>query len=431
MQPPTMGIITDFLQPDRIEGALAYARSQGLNITPYHAVPPGGFPPDPDDDGFLFMVGERPDLYARVRAMGRPVVTTDCMDDCPWVASDDLACGAAAAAEFAGIGLRVVSASPGCATPAERRALQGFRDEAHRRGLHFHSLPPWPDHPAAASPARRMAHAIAALPRPCGVFLHRATSAISLTKALSAAALRIPDDVALIVTGTEPEGLCEFAPVPLSAVTPDHWRIGFESARLLHGILSGHRPAEPTRRVPPVGIHRRLSSEARHCGDPFVGQALRLIAAPHGATLRIKELMESLSLGRRALEQRFRRATGTTLHRALTDRRMDAARELLANPAASLESIARRCGFSSLAYFTTAFHRAVGVTPMAWRQKHAAAHHQAAASIINNPASAAAMPAPPSIQRGLTTPPDFAPLQFHTTETPSTISNSIAPKPAR
>lgn len=276
-----------------------------------------------------------------------------------------------------------------------------------------------------------MAHAIAALPRPSGVFLPSATSAISLTKALAAAALRIPDDVVLVVTGTEPERLCRFAPVPLSAVTPDHWRIGFESARLLHRILTGQRAAELTRLVPPIGMHRSQSSDARPCSDPFVGKALHLIAAPHGATLRIKELMESLPLGRRALEQRFRRATGTTLHRALTDRRMDAARELLANPAASLESIARRCGFSSPAYFTTAFHRGVGITPMAWRQKHAAVHHQAAASIMNNPASAAAMPAPLAIQPGLTAPPDFAPLQFQTTETPSTMSHSIAAKPPR
>ena len=431
MQLPSMGIIADFLQPALIEGAVAYARSHGLSITPYCAMLPGDFPDHPEHDGFLLMVGERSDLSARVSTIRRPIVATARVEVCPWVASDNLACGAAAAAEFADIGLRVVSASTNCTTLTEQLALQGFRNEAHQRGLHFHSLPPWPDHPTSASSARRMAHAVAALPQPCGVFLHKATSAILLTRALATTALRIPEDVALIVTGTDPEHLCKFAPVPLSAVTPDHWRIGFDSARMLHGILTGHRPAELTRLVPPVGIHRRQSSQASACADPFVGQALRLIAAPHGASLRVQELMQSLSLGRRALEQRFRRVTGTTLHRALTDRRMDTARELLANPAASLDSIARRCGFSSLAYFTTAFHRAVGITPMAWRQKHAAAHHQAAASIMNNPASAAAMPAPPSIQRGLTTPPDFAPLQFHTTEAHSTISDSIAPKPAR
>jgi AraC-like DNA-binding protein len=73
-------------------------------------------------------------------------------------------------------------------------------------------------------------------------------------------------------------------------------------------------------------------------------------------------------VARRTLEIRFRAATGRTLHYAITEQRIAAASSLLRDQGLSLKSIAQRCGFSSAAYFITAFRRATGSTPTAWRR---------------------------------------------------------------
>ncbi len=64
----------------------------------------------------------------------------------------------------------------------------------------------------------------------------------------------------------------------------------------------------------------------------------------------------------------FRAATGTTPHGYLTRRRIEKAKALIAEGPIPLAEIACLCGFSSQAYFTTWFKRAVGTTPGAYRE---------------------------------------------------------------
>jgi AraC family transcriptional regulator len=59
----------------------------------------------------------------------------------------------------------------------------------------------------------------------------------------------------------------------------------------------------------------------------------------------------------------FHHATGLSPHRYVTDRRIEAAKELLAADGASLAQVALATGFGSQANFTRAFRRTTGLTP--------------------------------------------------------------------
>jgi AraC-like DNA-binding protein len=76
-------------------------------------------------------------------------------------------------------------------------------------------------------------------------------------------------------------------------------------------------------------------------------------------------------VARRSLEVRFKRETGLSLHEALTTRRIEAAKRLLAASTDGIAVIAEACGFSSVHYFTTVFKRVAGATPGTWRNAHA------------------------------------------------------------
>lgn len=66
----------------------------------------------------------------------------------------------------------------------------------------------------------------------------------------------------------------------------------------------------------------------------------------------------------------FRRATGTSPHGYLLQRRVERAKALLRDSSRPLVDIALSVGFGTQPHFTTVFKRFVGQTPHRWRQSH-------------------------------------------------------------
>ncbi len=64
----------------------------------------------------------------------------------------------------------------------------------------------------------------------------------------------------------------------------------------------------------------------------------------------------------------FAQATGSTPHRWILERRLDAVRERLAEGTQSLAHIARECGLAGASHLSSSFRRRFGVTPSAFRQ---------------------------------------------------------------
>jgi AraC family transcriptional regulator len=90
---------------------------------------------------------------------------------------------------------------------------------------------------------------------------------------------------------------------------------------------------------------------------------------PHG-DVRLGTLAGLVAMSPRHFLRAFRRATGTTPHRYVLDRRLDYACDLLRGSDTPVSDIARRCGFCSAAHFATLFHRYRGCTPSEFRRLH-------------------------------------------------------------
>jgi AraC-like DNA-binding protein len=90
--------------------------------------------------------------------------------------------------------------------------------------------------------------------------------------------------------------------------------------------------------------------------------------------LTVTDLARAAGLSPAHFSRLFRDAFGVTPHGYLLTRRLERAAALLR---ATDHSVARICvevGFSSLGSFTTSFTRMFGVSPVAYRQAHPAAH---------------------------------------------------------
>lgn len=108
---------------------------------------------------------------------------------------------------------------------------------------------------------------------------------------------------------------------------------------------------------------------------PAFNQAAHLAA--EAQVLVAGLFMERLTLGRLAAElgaspfrlcRAFRRATGGSLHRHLTDLRLAAALEKLPAYSERLTDLALDLGFSSHSHFTQTFRSRYGCTPSSWLQ---------------------------------------------------------------
>jgi AraC family transcriptional regulator len=82
------------------------------------------------------------------------------------------------------------------------------------------------------------------------------------------------------------------------------------------------------------------------------------------------EIAETCGLSTSHFSRAFRNSTGRPPHRWLLERRVEAAKALLAADDTPLAQIAVACGFSDPSHFSRVFLKAVGEPPAAWRRGH-------------------------------------------------------------
>lgn len=89
--------------------------------------------------------------------------------------------------------------------------------------------------------------------------------------------------------------------------------------------------------------------------------------------ISLQELADACGLSRSHFARAFKQTTGQPPHRWLLQRRIDYARDLLAQSRMPIADIATRLGFADQSHFTRTFARTLGVTPAAWRHQVAPA----------------------------------------------------------
>ncbi|UCJ15920.1 AraC family transcriptional regulator [Pseudomonas sp. MM211] len=101
--------------------------------------------------------------------------------------------------------------------------------------------------------------------------------------------------------------------------------------------------------------------------DPRLSKALVMMHKHPGRPWTVASLASEAGQSRSVFAQRFLRATGVSPLRYLTDLRMRLAQQSLSHDHQSVETVAEQLGYGSLAAFSRAFKRSVGVPPGAVR----------------------------------------------------------------
>lgn len=120
----------------------------------------------------------------------------------------------------------------------------------------------------------------------------------------------------------------------------------------------------------------RMAQESAGAGSPLPGQtrAAQIVSQTRGylldnyaRPLRLGDIALHLDLSEEHLARVFRECTGETVLDMVRRLRLEKARRLLLSSNDNLSSIARACGYRSLAVFSVNFKRATGMSPGAFR----------------------------------------------------------------
>ena len=140
----------------------------------------------------------------------------------------------------------------------------------------------------------------------------------------------------------------------LALVEDDHGPgIALAAARELVVFL--HRPGG----FPQISTQLAVRRPAR---DP-VRDVVAFVAEHPAADLSVPALARHCAMSVRSFSRTFRRETGTTPAAFVQASRVETARRLIAASEATLDDIARSCGFGSVETMHRAFQRTLGTTP--------------------------------------------------------------------
>jgi LacI family transcriptional regulator len=181
--------------------------------------------------------------------------------------------------------------------------------------------------------------------------------------------IRVPEDVAVVSAGNDLV-LCETSIPPLSSISLNAARVGYEAAAILDRLMRGKRPPAEPLRLPPQGLFARRSSDIMAIDDAEVAAALRYIRDNACSGVRVADVVQQIGLSHSVLERRFRSLLGHSPKAELLRVQIHRARELLAESDMQLKEVARQCGFASEKYFSDAFLRETGDRPGGYRKNH-------------------------------------------------------------
>lgn len=188
-----------------------------------------------------------------------------------------------------------------------------------------------------------------------------------ILEAAREAGLRAPDDLAVLGIHND-EILCELCDPPLSSVTPNARLAGYEAAAVL-GQLMGGGEVELVKRISPVGIVKRQSTDLVAIDDPKISAAVTFIQNNACLGISVQDVLAKVPMARTQLERQFRKLLGRTPREQIERVRMEKVKDLLIRSSLPISAIAESAGYEYPEYLTVAFKRIFNESPRDFRAR--------------------------------------------------------------
>ncbi|HTN74008.1 MAG TPA: DNA-binding transcriptional regulator [Pirellulaceae bacterium] len=326
-----------------------------------------------DGDGIISR-WTTPELANQFRAMPTPVVDlTDVYGNLGlahlW--TDNIAVGELAARHLLERGFRHFAFCGYSNHDWSRRRMRGFeqtlRDAGHDCSILESTwqtllMPNWDEQQEAIGAWLRD------LPKPLGVMACNDMRGQQVLDACRRFDLAVPEEVAVIGVDND-ELLCILCDPPLTSVTPNPERIGYEAAALLDRFMQGEARVASEILVEPIGIATRQSTDILAIDQPQVSAALRYIREHACQGISVGDVLKHVPIARSVLERQFRHYLSRSPQEEIRGVQMKRVCQLLAETDLALAQIAALTGFQHAEYLSVVFKRLTNETPGHYRKR--------------------------------------------------------------
>jgi LacI family transcriptional regulator len=360
-------------------GAARYAKEHHWHVVAdmiYTAKIPVGW----RGDGILSFIGDRDDLAQFILSSGLPAVEISKVRNdimLPRVEGDSEMIGRIAAQHFLERGFRNFAWAPFLNDVVNAERYRGFANRLDRAGFTCHILPAADSRQGAPAThdwtARRkqLIRELQRLPKPLAVFGYNDCVAADIIDACDDAGLFVPEAVAVLGVDNDTI-LCECVRVPLSSVCHDLEGMAYKAAAMLDRMMAGRKPPTEVIRVRPTGLVTRRSTDILAIDNLQVARALRYIQDCYAnPLLGVDDVVSATDLSRRPLEIAFRKELKRSLNEEIVRIRMDRVKEMLSTTRLTVAKIAPLTGFARPSHLFRTFRKFYGMSPKAYRKKHA------------------------------------------------------------
>ncbi|GAA1894606.1 XylR family transcriptional regulator [Asanoa iriomotensis] len=319
-------------------------------------------------DGVIARIENRA-TAERVRRLGLPAVDLSAAyltPELPCVETDDDLIARWAVDHFAERGLRNFAF---CGDARFGWSVKRGERYAYHVGTLRHESHEFRIEPSGTLADDRLALArwLLGLPKPVGVLACYDIAGQEVLEACKIAGLAVPDSVAVLGVDND-ELMCNLTTPALSSIQPDTIGTGLLAASLLDQMMAGVPLPPRLHLIPPLRVVTRQSTDILAVTDPVVARALQLIRDKADEGIPVAVIQRQVGLSRRALDLRFLRFLGRTVHDEITRVRMERLADLLIRTDWTLPQLAERLHFSHAEYMGVAFKKYSGKSPGEYRR---------------------------------------------------------------
>jgi len=208
-----------------------------------------------------------------------------------------------------------------------------------------------------------------ALPKPAAVLTAYDLGAQETIAACKKANLSIPSQVSILGVDND-ELICDYTNPSISSIRIDHEALGFEAAHVLDELMK-HAGTTRLRKIlmPADKVIERESTAPVAAGAHLVQKALAYISEHAVDGIDVTDVVKFLGVSRRLIDRRFGAVTGTSIRRAIEDRRLDLVRKRLQSTKLSIKKISRLCGYANEQRLKYVFKKRFGCSMRDWRKR--------------------------------------------------------------
>lgn len=206
------------------------------------------------------------------------------------------------------------------------------------------------------------------LSTPAAIMACNDMRALQVVSAARAAGLLVPEEIAVLGANNDTIR-CELSDPPLSSVATNAFQSGYQAAEQLALLMEGEKPTSFERRIEPVGVVTRQSTDILAMGDKNVAAAVSFIREHACGGISVEQVMKQAFASRSQLEKKFRRYLGRSPQAEIRRVQVAKIRQLLFETDFPLKKIAELAGFEHVEYMCVVFKRLTGDSPGSYRKK--------------------------------------------------------------